>query len=517
MEELDATARQQFVDRRLAVAVGLGRYDAAEMDAARVLNSGAELDDGRRASLDNVIAIAAVKRGETETALSIWRRVLSKPEVIAAGERGWIWRNFSMALGPGPAEAERAVRLSADAFLEAGDKREAAASLLHLSHLLERSNTTTALEQMDGMLQLVTQQGLIGAELRAAIHHAQASRLIRLRSHAKALAAAMQAVELRRGVTGVEQDLIASLQLAALSARETGNAEQAEQLDAESEVLETSTGALRPTLARRIGELFTIFDRGKAEAITQEAAASGDLDLQASAAIARAVNDPNLDATARLGLLEATLRKIELGSAEKGTKQPVLVAIATVLRSDGEYERAVHWYRRVLEIDPLSADARDQLIDCLWQAEDWGGAAIFLKAQLDLHGEAPGLLFAYAKSLLEAGDVNQSLPVLTRALKLVPASDPRHTMIAALRDRALELGATYPQLPPRLPATQPVLRDEIEQALREFASFLAADKRMALWERPEPGAEYVWVSKPERRAQDFGPRQRRLRPQDARD
>jgi hypothetical protein len=102
-------------------------------------------DDAKRASLENILAIASNKRGEIEAALSIWRRLVRHPEKLEPGERAWVWRNLGLALPHNDPEARQAARLSVDAFLEAGDKVEAARSLMHLSRLLEYENPDTAL------------------------------------------------------------------------------------------------------------------------------------------------------------------------------------------------------------------------------------------------------------------------------------------------------------------------------------------------------------------------------------
>jgi len=197
------------------------------------------------------------------------------------------------------------------------------------------------------------------------------------------------------------------------------------------------------------------------------------------------------------------LYDLERRRADEDVKQPVLIAIATTLRDDGQFSRAATWLRRILDSHPFALDARDMLIDSLWKAEDWGGAAIFLSEQIDLHGEAPGLLYAYGKSLIEAGNVSEAVSILSKALKFLRNDDVLHKTTLDLRERALELGGTFTATPVGIEGPRPVLRDELEQALREFAIFVAADKRMGFWTRPELKDDYVWMPKPEQRGQDL--------------
>lgn len=496
VEAVEPKARNQLMRRRAAIAAGANRYDIAEPDAIVLLSEDASLDDVWRAALNNSIAVAAVKRGDVETAISIWRALLAKPDIIDPGERGWIWRNLSYSTKD--SESERALKAAVDAFLEAGDKNEAAATLMQLSRMLERSNSASALEQLDEMQALVADQGLIGSELSAMIQHARASLLVKLRNFAGAFDAAMKAVELRRGMTGVEHHLITSLHLAAISGRKCGNSATSDELDAEAKKLESEISSPRFALGRRLIALNGAYDAVEIDAIEQDAVAGGERDIVSTVAVIRATVNPALDVTQRLRLLEAALRD----NPSKQAKQTIMLAIASVLRNDGQDQRAAEWYRRILNEEPFQLDARDLLIDSLWRIEAWGDAAIFLKSQIDVHSEAPGLLHAYGWSLLEAGDANGCIPVLTRALKQATSGSEAHAAILALRERALELGGTLAAEP--TPArSRPLLRDEIEEALRQFAAFVSSEKRMRFWERLDPLADYKWASQPERRAQDL--------------
>ena len=110
---------------------------------------------------------------------------------------------------------------------------------------------------------------------------------------------------------------------------------------------------------------------------------------------------------------------------------------------------------------------------------------------------------AYGRSLVEAGNVSRAIPVLSKGLKLSSANDALHKEILALRERALELGGTVTYLSQAIDESRPVLRDDLQQALQEFAAFVAADKRMGFWTRPESKDDYAWITQPEQRAQDL--------------
>ena len=499
---LDAGLRKTAHECRLAVASRLSRYDVAARDAESLLKDNPQLEPSERANFENVMAIAAMKRGEVEGALSIWRKLTKRPEDLDAALRGWIWRNLSMALEVHDPAARRAAQLSADAFLEAGDKRQAATSLMRLSHLLEHEHPIEALEQLDAMLDIITQKGLLGNELRAAIHHAKGKRHLALRAWGRGLAAAIEAVCLRREVAGAESELLSSLHLAIMLAKGMNDAPQAAKLEREAEALEGQTQSPRFRVARRIQGLFEKFDPQEADSLFNEVRGLQDAELTAAAGVAAAMADPDLPVASRLQRLESVLVELNDRGPPAGSKQPAMLAIATLLRQEKQFERAADWIRRALDQNPMDISIGELLLDTLWQGEDWGSAAIFLRKQIDRLGPKPGLLTAYGRSLLEAGDLSAAVTALTHALKLAGNGAIAKAQIEALRNRALDLGGTAVAPEPRPSETGPVTREELEQALRDYSQYVERDKRMGFWTK-EPSADYQWISHPEQRAQDL--------------
>jgi hypothetical protein len=91
------------------------------------------------------VALGAIESGHNETGLAILRELLRTPSKLDAVGRGWAWRNIALTLSKNDPEARRAAQLSADCFLEAGDKQEAAKSTMHLANLLMNIDPTEAI------------------------------------------------------------------------------------------------------------------------------------------------------------------------------------------------------------------------------------------------------------------------------------------------------------------------------------------------------------------------------------
>ncbi len=488
---------------RLTLAQRSNAHDIAGQEAEALLaEHDSELDERQCAHLQMMIAWAAVKNGQSETALTIWRDLLSRPGILDAGNRGWAWRNIAMVLGPRDAEAQRAARRSADAFLEAGNKEEGAASLKFLSDCLRHEQPARAVSQLDEIVALMDKNGLLGRELRAEALHLRCQFLGQLGKHREALKDALEEVELRRGLIGGEVELVSSLHLTVIEAKALDEAEKYAPLKAEADKLGQEIKNPRFRFGERLTALFDAFNADDAEALARDATAEGDLEVVAGVRVLQATKTDGLPLAKRLQILEATLQELEHAKARGGIEEPTFMAIATLLINAKEFRRAVPWVRKILERNPFHRWARDALLHSLWEGKDWCEAAAFLKQHIALVGEMPGLLTAYGRSLLEAGDVSASVPVLTKAIEL--ASDDQNARRAAfdLRERALKLGGTVPQ--PVLPAVDPkvpVTTNELAEALSGYAQYIAANMRMGFWSK---GArDYEWVANPERHAQNL--------------
>jgi tetratricopeptide (TPR) repeat protein len=502
IDKLSGDEQRRVLEIRVAVGSMVGRYVEIEADVNLLLKE-QNHDNAHWFSLRNALGIAAVKKGQLETALSIWRQLLKQPENIHAGERGWIWRNVSKTLPVSDPEAMRAARHSADAFLEAGDKVQAAQSLMMVSKLLEHSSAEQALEQIDVVLTFIGRNGLKDKQLLAGLHHAKGNRLRELRNHGAALQSALEAVSLLRGILGLEEQFLSSLHLAQMEAQASCDEVLAGVLNEEAKELEIRSENNYFLLSRRIGELLQNYSSEAAEQLLSEARALRRLELMTSVRTIAAIARPDLEATARLQELEDVLSELRSGSTDESATEPVLLAISHVLTAEGEYERAAVWLRRLLAINPFQLDARDKLLALLWKNEEWGDAATLLAAQLRLHGEQPGLLFAYGKSLLNSGDASGALGSLQKCLNHPEVPEDVRTAAVELRERALNLGAQPTSAARPLTPEGPVLREEVADALRDFARFVSADKRMVFWVPPDKDKDYTWVERPERRAQDL--------------
>ena len=499
---LNKEDRRLVRDARLFISSKLGAWDVTGTEADALLAEEKDmLTEDQIVELRLASATGALKKGHTESGLLVITELLRSEGRLSATERGWCWRNISLALEPSDAEARNAARQSADAFLQAGEKKEAAKSLVRLADCLVFGQPEVAIRALDEMFALAAKEGLDERDLASAARHIRAIRLSELGRHQEAFDDAMSAVELRRGILGLETQLANSLYMASMEAKRLGRPEEAQKLEDEADALSQSNPDPRHRFAVEVATLFSSFDKAKAEDLAKRAEACGAVEIVAAVKVATAELDSTLDEAARIGLLERTLDDLDAADVHDRAKDPARYALAMRLGRLGQEVRAEGWYRKILAANPNNFPVRDRLIQCLWNQRKWGEAAELLSREIDRLGKVQGLLFARGKSLVEAGDFTTAIPLLTESMAL--ADDPQlNELSRAMRDRALESGGTLPPPQPIPTPANSITYEAFESALADFSKFIAADKRMAFW-TSIGNNDHKWVEHPERRGKDF--------------
>ena len=193
--------RQTVRKARLAVAHHLGRFDIAGAEADAMLGEdGATFSPEKIATLKMTVALGAIKRDHRETGLAMLRDLPEAPTALDAEGRGWAWRNISMALESNDPEARRAAQLSADAFLQSGNKTEAAKSLMQLANFPMQEDPGKAVRVLNEMIAVLDKEGIVNRYGRAAALHARANRFAILNRHSDAY---QDACEIRKAPKGV--------------------------------------------------------------------------------------------------------------------------------------------------------------------------------------------------------------------------------------------------------------------------------------------------------------------------
>jgi len=496
------TSKKTFVrDGLIIVAHQLNKMDIASDQAEFMLAERDYLTDEQKLDLEMVIANGAIQRGQVETAMSIWRRLLKRPDALGVHNRAWAWRNLSLALGPTHPESMAASRHSADAFLEAGDKEEAGRSMMGLVKALLHRSPKEALEVLNEIEALCDQEGLRNIQLRASLSHIRGNRLSALGNHEAALDNALRAVEFLRGLLGAEPELISSLYLVQQELHWLRRVDEAKAFESEADILTEKTKHGHFQLAKRVISLSDTFDPAEAAEILSAAEEQQNHEVTSAVQTLLAVRDPSLNDTQRLSRLEACLSDQERKGFSASAKAPTRIALANQLVKMGEFGRAEGWFRRILTHNPIDQHARDAIIHILCHQGNWGDAAIFLRQQIPIWGELPGLTAALGQSLLKSGNLSDAVQQLTKAANLAVSDPQLKQAVLAMREEALQLGGTIEPAKAAIPLDAVVSTEDFERALSEFSRFVQADKRMTFWQRGDD--DHQWISHPEQHAQNL--------------
>jgi hypothetical protein len=457
------------------------------------------LSNQDRASVELFRACAMQQAGNVETALGVFRRI-SRDETLLADTRARTWHNLSIALPNDSTEAREAARRSADAFLEAGSKIDAARSLGRLAQCCRADEPTAALAAINRILEILDSQSVQAMGLRGSALHESANLLLSLGRSREAFDRALKSAETRAALPGRVRQHLDSLYLAIFAGQDAGLTTEVDGLTSQVNELAQKYGDDRSAFAQRLTALAERYSSAEAATLIAEAKEKGLLDIEAAATLIRVDLDTALNDEAKTELLEEQLLRLrDLHRGPFQIENPLLVRLATFVTQAGDPARATGLLRRAHEIDPLDKDTFGRLWQDLCDTKAWPEALVTVEREIKRVGESPGLVYLHARCLYEVGELNRALPRLREAAKL-NVGKPFYGFITSLIERAIEGGGT--QVPTSLAASAAVSLEEVTESLRNFAAFVSAHKRMRFWSR-DPTGKRIWRERPEQFGQDL--------------
>lgn len=448
LEKLDLSTvsredRRFLRQARLEVAQRVRDFEVVAREAEAILdeNPGA-FTPSEVAHYEAAKAIGLARHGSPEAALTIWRRLLEAIPPPEPEFRGWLWRNIARTIGVKATGVKEAIRHSVDAFLEAGDRREALNSLSMLSDSLMHESPDEAMRVMDEMIEIVGDGDLVSRDTQAGVLHHRANRLLAMGAFEAALLDAKKAVELRRGIIGIEERLAGSLNLVAAALTGLQRLEEAEAYSEEADLVLGVEAGSHFAIVEEVSELFETFDRAAADRIEVKARAEEKWEVVSAITVIRATRDTSLSTDQKLNLLERLLFEFEqLDLPGKMTAIPRR-AVITILTESGQLDRAINWLKRLIDDAPWERWAVTNLVSIYFQREDWANAVDVLRADIEMRGERPGVLYFLGKAYLGLGKSSEALTALQSSFALAPEGSDLKNQAQQLREKALEAGGT---------------------------------------------------------------------------
>ena len=369
---LEPGAAREFLTARTAIAMRLEDFERAAVDARALLDRWTDLPPADAAEYRNIEGIAHAKAGQFEAAAAIWSSLAYHTPGIAPSSRGQVLRNLASISPATDPQTLRQFEESSDAFLQAGDRRDAAISLIYLGDALEHHSGDQAITMLAKADPLLDEPNLIGEALRAALQYARAKRLVALERTQEAFNAALASVEARGGLVGQEEELLASLALTLTLAERLGD-DRAATLRQESEALLQAVPSPRFVMGARIDALMDAWDDSAADQLRQASQASGDMVSRIAAGTLLIANDPALTSEHRLARLEALHESMVAEGAAGPLLTPIRLALAGVLRDSRRSDRAIPWLEKILLDAPLAEGIARMLLELLRAEKTVGG------------------------------------------------------------------------------------------------------------------------------------------------
>ena len=175
---------------------------------------------------------------------------------------------------------------------------------------------------------------------------------------------------------------------------------------------------------------------------------------------------------------------------------------ADIYLDHGDYEKAIMWYRKALDINPFLWHCRQNYLALLCKTGKWNDAASYLETQVKRFGDQPNLLFVYGRALIEVKSYGKAIKVLRKAQKMLPDSKDIGKLLSFAIDSCSDEVFTIDQngeasTEPLSPA---ITLESFRALLTRFSEFIRSEVRMSFW-KSAPNRKHVWVASPEKYGQ----------------
>jgi tetratricopeptide (TPR) repeat protein len=266
---------------KFCIAGKLGSYDLVEEDAKLFLQRyKRELDKDLYDGVTLLRANGVAQKGKKELAYKLYKRLLEYKDSINISTYAWACRGLAIILDSNDPESYKYHEMAADAFLQCGQRTEAAKSIYGMAEFKEASNLQIAFDLIKNADSLINSSSLNSRVMRAASHHRKAGILSKLKNYQSAISDIKNAIELYSGLIGCEDELFSSLSLACEIYQSLNQLEELEVLKRKREELKPFLRDKNYQLQVRFVELAISKNIQVVEGLLQKFENQGNKDLQ---------------------------------------------------------------------------------------------------------------------------------------------------------------------------------------------------------------------------------------------
>ncbi|MFV5374273.1 tetratricopeptide repeat protein [Acinetobacter calcoaceticus] len=381
----------------------------------------------------------------------------------------------------------RYCRLSADKFLEAGEKKDAISNLLLLSKLKAKESPTSALEILETCLKLADADDLIERHGKAHLLQDKATYLYKLGKKTEALKTIEGAFVLDEGIFGAEINLHASYRMAAQYALELGIQDKAKKYTQLAMDIGSTIDDELFILQNKVADYYDGHDQ-LCKKLLNEVLEFGDFGLIGTVLLKESIN-PSNTTTNSIELLDSALQYLEKKD-EKEIVDLVHFHFGLIYQKQGLNTEAEESYQKSLYANPYNYSAANNLAALYMETEQWEKASKFFSSRIKLLGELPNICFYYGKTLYEQHNYHEALKYFNKA-------NPEVRGLQQLKEECfikIPQGMITTNFKPEVVVQ--ITSDVMLATLNEFSTTVSAQNRMYFWQSDNKNG-YKWNKNPE--------------------
>lgn len=454
-------------------------------------------------------ANAAAQQGKRETAYGLYQQVL-KESIDDFNTIAWAHRGLALILGYEDSDALFHENMAADAFLLGGDKSMYASSKAIQAEYTKITDPIKAIGLLEEAINVLNADDPLQKDKIASLTLSKAMIYHLCGQNEAALKEAKDSIMLRDGTNqfGNESKTIASLNAAMLFEETIQFDENSLKDKYESRIYDLEQIMFdddKPSykLRKKLSNALTNKDLAELEEIKQEVLEQDDIEIIVSYWMALVIIKPNANLHNKIELTEKAWFEASKPKVSNELRASVCSLFGEIYKDNGMDDKALEWYDKALHLNPFFWTSRQNYAALLWKNHKWKDAVIFFEEQKKRFGELPSILFAYGKSLFEAGELNKAIPILRLAQKKNPEAEYIRECLEKAIDQLGEDIQLIPLTPNVSSSTDNITIDMLEQCLHDYIKFIQNDKRMTFWKYDPLLKKHKWVSSPEKHGQNL--------------
>ena len=369
--------------------------------------------------------------------------------------------------------------LAAEVFLLNGNKKQFVTSKTALAENTKKTNPEKAIDYIEEAIDVLNAEDSKEREWIASLSLNKARIYHNWGKNDEAVKEAERSIVLR-GETiplGNETQMIASLNSAILLSEksEEGRAikEKYDGMITELEKVMLDRDKPSYLLRKRLSQALAHHDFYDLAKMEQEVKEYGDAEVIAFYWLTSAITKPNATFLEKIELTEKAWTEASKPKVSTDLKAAICSLFAGIYLENELDDKALYWYKESLAYNPFFWPSRQNYLVLLWKNEKWEEAVAFLEEQRERFGDLPSILFAYGKSLVEAGESGKAFPIL----RLAQRKSPDTEYISKYIEKALDQWDGTVENSPETPAitfpSESVTIASLEKCLKDFVQFMA--------------------------------------------